>query len=99
MTKLKIHLQEGFTGDEVIIEEGGREIYHKQGVKTHPLLGLADNVEHERKDGPIMLKVSVPTKGLTETIKLAAQSPSNLGLSIQGGKIKHHLSDTEFGYM
>ena|SRR5208337_709169 len=99
MVRLSIHLQEGFAGDEVIIEEGKHRIYHKRGVTTHPMLGLADQLEQEFGDYPITLNVSVPDKGLSRTIELKPGSPSNLALSIQGGKLTYHLSETEFGYM
>ena len=52
MGVLKIHFQDGFTGDEVILSLDGTEIYHKQSVKTHPLVGLAGTFAFESTGWP-----------------------------------------------
>jgi len=98
MGKFEVHLQDGFKGDEVIAKAGDREVYHGREVKTHPMLGLAAQFEFERRDGPDSLTLSVPNRGLTRTINLAADAPGYLGISIQGNKIITRPSARRFAY-
>jgi hypothetical protein len=98
MALIKIHFQEGYTGDEVIVSSDGTEVYRKAGVKTNPLLGLAATFAFECAKRPVVLRVSVPTKHISGTIKLDANSPPNLAVSIRAGKLEHHFSETEFAY-
>jgi hypothetical protein len=98
MGKLEVHLQDGFAGDEVTAELGGRPVYHGQHVKTHPLLGLAAQFDCERGEGSSALKVSVLNRGLSETIVLPADAPGYLGVSIRRNRIVARPSARRFAY-
>jgi hypothetical protein len=98
MAKLEVHLQGGFMGDEVTAALDGREVYHGRNVKTHPLLGLAAQFRCERGDGPSELTLSIPNRGLTDTIPLDAGAPEFLGVSIRAGQVVAKPSARRFAY-
>jgi hypothetical protein len=98
MPKLRVDLQEGFTGDEVNLLINGQQSLHKQGVTTKSLLGLANSSEIEVPDGPITIEIQVPTKSLSKTISLETSASKHLGFSIENGKVEHIISQRPFGY-
>jgi hypothetical protein len=96
---LHIHLQEGFTGDTVVVQVNGREVFHKDGVQTKLLLGYADTLEVQVPEASVNVEISVPSKNISETIIIERVSETPyLGVSIQAGKITYIKSNKPFGY-
>jgi hypothetical protein len=98
MTPLHIDLQEGFTGDTVVVKVNQDEVFNKHDVQTKLLLGYADGFEVEVPAGPTKVEIAVPTKNLSQTIVLSVSKTPYLGVSIQGGRIEILVSETPFGY-
>jgi hypothetical protein len=96
---LKIDLQDGFEGDIVIIEINSKELYHNDGVKTELTLGYADSIEAEVPEGQCTVEVTLPKRGISESIYLTIMAPVYLGLSIFDGKIVYRLSNKFFAYL
>ena len=99
MSRLRVDLQEGFADDDVEIRINGRDSFHKQGVTTKRMLGLAASSEIEVPDNePVKVEVEVPTKHLSKSILLSVADSPHLGVSILNGEIKFIVSRKAFGY-
>lgn len=98
MSKLRVDFQEGFAADEVDIKVNGRDSFHKEGVTTRRMIGLATSSEVEVPDGPLKVEIEVPTKNLSKKILLNSPDSAHLGVSIQGGELKLIVSRKPFGY-
>ena len=93
-------LQEGFTGDEVILRIDGREVFHKTGVKTRLQIGLAATHEVQVTQGPVSLEVELPGRRLTQTLPLNVSDDTYLGVSLEPvGTLRHVVSREPFGYV
>lgn len=99
MVLLRIDLQDGFEGDNVIVKINSNEVYRKEGVKTELTLGYADSLEVEVAEGLCRVEVALPEKGIAESISLNVFTPVYLGLSVSDGKIIQRLSETFFAYL
>lgn len=95
---LKIDLQEGFSEDTVVIQVNNREVFRKRGVTTKMILGLADSIELEVPDLSAIIKVALPSKGLSETISLPLDAPVYLGLSVMNSQIAYIVDQKPFAY-
>jgi hypothetical protein len=95
MPKLSIDLQDGFSGDEVIVRVNGKEVDRRSGVRTKRTLGLAQTIHLQVPDGPVTLEVDVPTKGISGRTEV--RHPQ-LGVSLAGKDVQFVQSDDEFGY-
>lgn len=105
MTILRIDLQEGFGGDEVVLEVDGREIFREEGVRTDRRLGLAvapsgrsTYYEAELPKGRHTVTVSLPRRNLSKEIQVSAADRTYLGVSVEGGEITCIVSKTPLGY-
>lgn len=98
MARLGIHLQDGFTGDEVVVKVNGEERLRREDVRTKRVLGLAERVELEVDDGPLSVEVSAPNRGLEKRIELEASDEAHLGVSLTNGEIRVISRKTRFGY-
>lgn len=99
MVPLHIALQEGFTGEPVIVRINGKEAYRKEQVKTKFQIGYADSFEVNVEEGPVKVEVLLPTKDLSETFEAQVSSPVYIGVSIDQGRIVHRISPQPFGYL
>ena len=99
MVLLRIDLQDGFKGDKVIVKINNNEVYRKEGVKTELTLGYADSLEAEVPEGQCTVEVTLPERGISESIHLKIMAPVYLGLSVLDGKIVYRLSNTFFAYL
>lgn len=99
MASLRVDLQEGFADDEVTVKINGSESLHRTGVTTKRMLGLATSSEIEvPDDGPVTVKVEIPTRHLSKSLLLSVSDSRHLGVSIQNGEIKFIVSEKAFGY-
>ena len=98
MTSLVIDLQAGYSEDEVSIQIDGEEKYHNKAVNTDYSIGLADSVELDVIVGTVTVKISVPSRKLSESIKLDVSKPVFLGVSISGNRVETQISDEMFVY-
>jgi hypothetical protein len=99
MGHLHIALQEGFEDEAVVIRVNGKEVFNKQGVRTKLQIGRADAVDVEVEDGTATVEILLPTKDLTETVRIRVPQEPFLGVSLVAGEIVHRVSSTPFGYV
>jgi hypothetical protein len=99
MVPLHIALQEGFTGEPVIIRINGKEAYRREKVNTKFQIGYADSFEVNVDEGQVKVEVLLPTKGLSETFEMEVSNPTYIGVSIDQGRIGHRISPQPFGYL
>jgi hypothetical protein len=98
MFKLRVDLQEGFTGDAVNVKVNGRDALSKNGVTTKRMLGLATSSEIEIPEGAVSIEIQVPTQKISKTISLHTSESKYLGVSIRDGELEHIASKKPFGY-
>lgn len=98
MVQLHIDLQEGFTGNSIIMKVNGDEVFNKKDVQTKLLLGYADTFEVKTPEGMVDIEIEVADRNLTRTITLQVSKTTYLGLSLQASHIEYIVSDKPFGY-
>jgi membrane-associated protease RseP (regulator of RpoE activity) len=87
MALLHIALQEGFTGDDVVVRVQGEEVFRKEDVTTRLQIGYADSFEVRVEGEEVKIEVLLPLKNLSETIILQVPPTEYLGLSIYEGRL------------
>jgi hypothetical protein len=98
MPLLHVALQEGFTGEPVVISVNGREIFHKTAVTTRTQIGLADSVEQTVPAGDAIIEVSAG--GARARIPAPLTTDLYVGVSLTPDKqIVHRSSTQAFGYV
>lgn len=99
MPVLRVDLQEGFDGDEVIVRVDGHEV-RRDGVTTAEAVGYAGSVEVEVDDGTTAnVAVDVPTRGLGARTAAAVAGDVYVGASIAGGDLALVVSAEPMGYL
>ena len=98
--KLNIVLEEGFLGDHVRIEAGGRMLADLEDVSTRVQIGLAHTVEVDVRDGERTIIVTLPRKQLTKVIPLGSDPPAYVGISLvdEGQGVAVRTGDAPPGY-
>jgi hypothetical protein len=99
MALVNIALQEGFTGDTVVIKVNDKEVFRDENVKTRLQIGLAASFETSTEEGPVNVEILLPLRNLKETIKLQVSTAIYIGVSINQGRIDYRTSDEPFGYL
>ena len=100
MPLLHIALQEGFNGDDVVLEVGGREVFRQSGVKTRTQIGLAASHELQVPNGATEVRISLPKRSLNATVSVDVTEDIYLGFSVSPeGKLQHVVSKEPFGYV
>ena len=98
MVSLFIDFQDGFSDDTVVVEVNGQEIFNKKNVNTDYSLGLADSVDRKVPKGTVDIKVSVPSRNISDTFSLEVTNNVYMGVSFVDDRIDHHISDEMFQY-
>jgi len=100
MPLLHVALQEGFTGDTVVIRAGGKEVFRKSNVKTRLQTGFADSAETEMSPGSVAVNIELPEKRVSESFTVDLKNNLYLGISLgPDNQIKHKVSAEPFGYV
>jgi hypothetical protein len=104
MVTTEVELQDGFKGDEVRVEVDGHPVFHSPCVTSHPTLGRVPprrdgRFRFDRGEGPSVLSVSVPGRGISGTVPLPPLGPPYLGLAIRGGRLVATPSDRPFVHL
>jgi hypothetical protein len=99
MATLHVALQEGFLDDTVSIRAGDHEVLRREHVKTRVQTGYAGSGDVDVPDGPVELRVEVPSQRLASTVTVDTAEAPYLGVSIVGGAIRLRASREPFGYL
>jgi len=101
MALLYIDLQEGFTGDTVMILINGKEVFHKTNVKTKLQIGWTYISEKiNLQEGSVNIEIILPLRNLSDSIVLQISTSVYLGVSVtEENKISYRISHEPFGYL
>ncbi len=100
MARVTIDLQEGFTGDTVVIHLNGREVYRCNDVKTRLQIGLADRVETVVQERAATVEIGLPTKGLKIAEAIPADADIFVGVNVEvEGNLTVQTQCHEFSYV
>jgi len=99
MATLHVAMQEGFLDDTVSVHVGDREVLRREKVRTRLQTGYADSCEIEVPDGPVEVRVEVPSQRLASTFAVDVSGAAYLGVSIVAGTIRLRSSREPFGYV
>ena len=100
MPLLHTALQEGFSGDEVVIRLGSREVFHQTGVTTRTQIGLATTHEMQVPAGPVSVDILLPARRLNLSLPLQVAQDTYVGISVSpAGQLEHVVSHEPFGYV
>ena len=101
MPQLRIDLQEGFTGDLVIMRFDGKEIY-RASPRTKLQIGLAEVCTIDVPDSTrrLSLDVEIPTRGASASYGFVPSGDLSVGVSLEpNGVISFRTSLEAFGYV
>ena len=99
MPTLKVDLQEGFSGETVIVRLNGREVY-RGAPKTRMQIGLADSRSFDLPPQPLTLEVATPLTGVSTSLELGMVQNVCVGVTLSpDGAISLRSSLEPFGYL
>ncbi|MCC6341020.1 MAG: hypothetical protein IT166_02410 [Bryobacterales bacterium] len=99
MPVLKVDLQEGFSGETVVLLLNGSEVY-RGTPKTRTQIGFADTRSFDLPSPQATLEVSTPRSGASISTVLDLSRDLYAGVSLApDGSIVIHPSSEPFGYV
>jgi hypothetical protein len=100
MPLLEIHLQKGFELDDVIVRVNGNEVVEYLAVTTNTLTGLAKVIRADAPEGPVTVRLAVPSRGIVEDVHVdATRTPFvGVGLAQSGERLETRLTAEPFDY-
>jgi hypothetical protein len=101
---LIIDLQEGFFKDNVEVKINGELKFTAQNITSSLLAGPTKSFETEVKEGEATIDVSVPTRGMDDSITLLVEHIIHIGISLVDTetlekKVRFLTQDEPFGYL
>ena len=85
---IHVALEDGFDDDTVVLRVDGQECYRGDGITTRTQISRAADTQLEVPEGGAALEVDVPTRGVRETVQLAAPLPPVVALSLRDGVVQ-----------
>ena len=99
MATLAIHLQDGFSGDTVVVSVDGEEIARREGVTTDLRLSRADVVEIEVADGESTVAVALPERGLSAELALPLAGEVAVAANVREGHLEMGVLEEQQYYL
>jgi hypothetical protein len=100
MPTLHLHLREGFVGERVLVHLDDAVIFDAPDVRTRPQLGLAARRELDAPAGPRALRVELPGRARTHTVRLDVARTPYVGVSVDAaGEVEVVCTAQAFGYV
>jgi hypothetical protein len=96
MATLHIDLQEGFAGEEVRVAIDGEERLCQE-ARTKRVLALASRHAFEAADGPHVVEIAIPSRGIEKRIEVDALGDVHIGIGL-GDELRVRIRDSRFGY-
>ena len=88
MATLTVDLQDGFDGDAVEVVVDGERRWHEDAVTTNVAVSLAASVPLEVPDGPAVVRVAVPGRGLEAQLAVEAAGEVHLAANVADGRLR-----------
>ena len=99
MPTLKIDLQEGFTGELVVLRINGQEVF-RASPKTRMQIGLADSRTFDLPPQEHLIELELPETDSTKILKVNLLQDRHIGVSLDQNKsISLKESLEPFGYL
>lgn len=99
MGTLHLALEEGFTGDDVVVRVNGDEVFRKR-VQTRWQISLADSFDLELRDGRFRVEVEVPSRAAATALDVDVTEEVWVGVSVDADNdLKPRVSGKPFGYV
>ena len=95
MPTLHVDLQEGFTGHEVVVKVDGEERFRGE-VRSKLALAIAAHLHFDVGDGPHTIEISIPDRGIAESIEVPDAHHVGIGLGDAGLRVR--MGQKPFGY-
>jgi len=96
---LKVDLQEGFSGETIVLRINGEEAY-RGTPRTRTQIGLADTRSFELPGRQHTLEVEIPGSGVAKSLILELNQDLYVGVTLrEGGEISSRISLEPFGYL
>lgn len=97
---MKIDLQDGFYNDTVVIMANGKEVFKRENVNTRFQIGYALSAEAEIPEDSSRIRIDVPSKNVSHTMRTQIPVPQFLGVSLTPeGELDCRFSDEPFNYV
>lgn len=88
MATLRIELQDGFEGDDVVCTVDGRDVLRRSAVRTDLRISRADAIEVEVPDDPLTVEVQVPNRSLAAEVRLDPRAQPYVLVRIVEGRLE-----------
>jgi hypothetical protein len=99
MPTLKIDLQEGFSGEAIVLHLNGSEVY-RGTPRTRTQIGLANSQSFDLPPQRLTIEVQRPLSGVSESLELELFQDLYVGVSLlSDGGISLRSSLEPFGYV
>ncbi len=99
MPVLKVDLQEGFSGETVVLLLNGTEVY-RGAPKTRTQIGLAESRSFELPPQHLRLEATLPRSGVSRSLELDLIQDCYVGVTLSpDGGISLRPSSEPFGYV
>jgi hypothetical protein len=99
MATLAIHLQDGFSGDTVVVSVDGEEVARREGVTTDLRLSRADVVEIEVADGESTVAIALPDRGLSAELALPLAGEVVVAANVREGRLELGVLEEQQYYL
>ena len=96
--KLRIDLQDGFEQDSVVIRVNGNPVFERSDVRTSLLKGFAKSVQVDVESGPAALEIAITNRNLSNTLDLAIDGDTYVGVSRTSNGLESIVRAEPFGY-
>ncbi|GLC23653.1 hypothetical protein [Roseisolibacter agri] len=100
MPTLHLHLREGFVGERVVVHADDAVVLDEPNVRTRTQLGLAVAREVTVPAGAMALRVELPGRGRTHTVRVNVARTPYVGVSVDAaGEMDVVCTAEAFGYV
>ena len=99
MATLNIALQEGFSGQPVVVRVDGEERFRADDVRTRMQIGLAKQVPVEVDPGRHAVEVVAGDVATSLEVDVADQAHVGVSLARSQDRLETRVSDRPFGYV
>ncbi len=99
MPLLRVDLQDGFEGDEVVVRLDGAPVFHGEAVRTRMQVGVAEIVETPVDAGRHRLEIHLPQRDLAIEREIEVEGATHVGVSRDStGHLTVAVQETPFRY-
>jgi hypothetical protein len=100
MPTMHLHLREGFVGERVVVRVDDDLAFDAPDVRTRPQLGLAARREVNVPAGAHALRVELPGRDRTHTVRVDVARTPYVGVSVDAaGEVEVVCTAQAFGYV